>query len=1234
MKIKRSDFIFLAALVVITGALAALPRIISLDAVKQSIIYETNQALSGKADFTGIEWSWFPVPHLTLKNVNIETKDFNAKIPAISLSPSIKSLLTFSLKLSSMAVIQPEIHIKRLPQKKDSPQNLPSNILIDFIKVSGGKVISQDRLAFHDHQFAPFELTDLDLRLSLSANSADLTRLRFKSSFCKDANITGSFNLSKDLFAGKLSFTELDIAKIAPDILAKNNYSVSSNLNISLEIGKKADFLTAQIWSGTSELTIGYNGNKYPFKLDLAQAELKQGKDGFHLNLQKTALTQPRLAMSGEIQMIDATTEPYWHINLSATDVDTGQVRGHVRGLLDFSQEANLTTDIVLGGSLNTASFEFHGKTNDFKLLRKMIIKADVKDAPIQVLEPRLFIDRASGPIIIENGILWADALHGVIGSSKGANCMLFVPIDCVEDTFLLDVDIEADLGELPRILNDVVPLQWFKDELKLISQTSGKANAHLHVGDHLHDLGVWVNVSNGHLRGKYARIPWDVDVKKLKLAVTPQDVTWEGLEASVGPHAIKKSAGKVEWNDKAAHVEPILSIYDTDFSGDVDAFLNHLLTYEQIKGQLSKVVPKAAGRVDAEKITMTGPFYKPEQWQYDLTARFKDIRFETPLLFGIAKVNSANAHINQDVISFSKVESTVSEEPFWLNATLVHRHLEPFAGKIQLNGVAGEDALSWIKKKEWIPELFFPQKNCGVKNMVLSWDKDNFAIKGTLYPGARYDEKELTVAYDVAVDLDLQLTPQKLAINGINVTSGQEQSHVSCIFNTTNAKNGFELNFNGKLSGATLDLALEHNDILTGSIAGDFSFTYNPATQQQFKGKGALEASSLKWLWGTPIPIQLAHIKLKSEKESKPDKFNTQTIAIEEISFNLGSSFLYGNGTFYSSDKENGYRLDLSTSHLTSKDIDTFTESQEEDSLFAKLTKHISFNVGEYLHFSEPKPCLKPECSQKSKDEKPLHFREVQGTFSTEKGQKHLSLTSADLCGLNIKGNWTAKAKEQMQGVTQIDSSDMETHLPLRLENMLACMDFTQETIEGLGTIHATLEGSPHYWQKGNLSVTSEKGRINKLTFLSKVFSVVNLTDIFTGLLPNLAETGFAYSKLELSGEIKDNVMIIPKTVIKGDGLNLILKGSVNLDNMEGDLLVLIAPLKTVDAIVTKIPLLGRALGGKSGAVLVIPVAVKGKLSDPDVNVLPASAIGSGLANFVKDTLTLPFEVILTPFK
>ena len=79
----------------------------------------------------------------------------------------------------------------------------------------------------------------------------------------------------------------------------------------------------------------------------------------------------------------------------------------------------------------------------------------------------------------------------------------------------------------------------------------------------------------------------------------------------------------------------------------------------------------------------------------------------------------------------------------------------------------------------------------------------------------------------------------------------------------------------------------------------------------------------------------------------------------------------------------------------------------------------------------------------------------------------------------------------------------------------------------------------------------------------------------------------------------------------------------------MDADMIVLVAPLKTIDTIVSKVPLLGKAIGGKNATIVTFPVKIKGSIKDPDVTVLSPDAVGEAMIDLVKNTLMLPFRIL-----
>jgi hypothetical protein len=88
---------------------------------------------------------------------------------------------------------------------------------------------------------------------------------------------------------------------------------------------------------------------------------------------------------------------------------------------------------------------------------------------------------------------------------------------------------------------------------------------------------------------------------------------------------------------------------------------------------------------------------------------------------------------------------------------------------------------------------------------------------------------------------------------------------------------------------------------------------------------------------------------------------------------------------------------------------------------------------------------------------------------------------------------------------------------------------------------------------------------------------------------------------------------------------VTLAAQGHVDLAARSIDLYLLVAPLKTVDSVVRRIPILGRILGG---TLIAIPVRVTGSLTEPTALPLAPQAVATRLLDILGNTLRLPVDL------
>jgi hypothetical protein len=301
-------------------------------------------------------------------------------------------------------------------------------------------------------------------------------------------------------------------------------------------------------------------------------------------------------------------------------------------------------------------------------------------------------------------------------------------------------------------------------------------------------------------------------------------------------------------------------------------------------------------------------------------------------------------------------------------------------------------------------------------------------------------------------------------------------------------------------------------------------------------------------------------------------------------------------------------------------KDL-VLTEGKNGASLEAwPITGHVDFNIDEFISGDKATPKNKLKTST-------LVWTPLVGSFVLHpQGKLAAEITSGRLCCLSATGKWFSDPVMGDNSFT-ITSDCPE---PALFENILPCLGFDQDLIVGEFGINAKLSGQVNNWKSGSVTINSDQGRILRLRALSNIFKVINLTDLFSAFdYSGMPDRGFVYNQLLLETVVEDNKLIIEKAVVRGEGLNLFARGNLDLGTLTTDIVVLIAPLKTLDAIVAKVPLVGRVIGGENATVITIPVGIKGDIRDPEVTILPPSAVGEGILSIVKNALMLPFYIL-----
>ncbi len=177
-------------------------------------------------------------------------------------------------------------------------------------------------------------------------------------------------------------------------------------------------------------------------------------------------------------------------------------------------------------------------------------------------------------------------------------------------------------------------------------------------------------------------------------------------------------------------------------------------------------------------------------------------------------------------------------------------------------------------------------------------------------------------------------------------------------------------------------------------------------------------------------------------------------------------------------------------------------------------------------------------------------------------------------------------------------------------------------------------LEGATadnRFWHNatGGIHLQVSAGTLRKFRGLARVFSLLNISQIFAGNLPDMDNEGMPFSLLEGSVGFADGRMSTEDLHVESEAMNLSLVGEQNLiaNTVNFDLGVM--PLRTVDKVVSKIPIAGWILAGEEKALFTAHFKIKGSSDSPKVTAIPIGSVSNTVFGIVKRTFGLPGKLV-----
>ncbi|HUI25501.1 MAG TPA: AsmA-like C-terminal domain-containing protein [Candidatus Kryptonia bacterium] len=407
---------------------------------------------------------------------------------------------------------------------------------------------------------------------------------------------------------------------------------------------------------------------------------------------------------------------------------------------------------------------------------------------------------------------------------------------------------------------------------------------------------------------------------------------------------------------------------------------------------------------------------------------------------------------------------------------------------------------------------------------------------------------------------------------------------------------------FAGELTKTTLDRLVPDHGLLGGSFAGDFRAQLVRDHPPRSSASGHLTAHDLVLPGAADTHLRITTLSLEGKGGA---------VAVDAAIDDEHDSHLHLSGSIRSAAQNFILDLDVGADHLDWRELEPLLARSDRDqttqaqasALPLRGTVRLSSGSFTYDRFT---------------------WRPLRAAIVLAPEGPTIRVSEGTLCGIATPSTIAVKA-------TDLRIAVKPTAKHRQLDATATCLGATERSISGQYDLagEVTSQGRPAELLRaaqGHLDLRAANGRLYHMSVTAKVLSAINIATGSLGDLGDLRNNGLPYTTIAVTADLRDGILILRNAVLNGPTMKMVAQGSVNVLDQTLDVTALVAPLKSVDAVVSSIPLVKGIIGG---SLISIPVKVSGPLDNPKVTPLDPSTVGSELVGLMTKTLKLPMKLI-----
>ena len=1209
--------VVIAALVLLGLAVCAifvLPKLIDTEILKSRIRAELSRQLGGEVDFGRVDLAVYPRPRVSIHHSSVSLpRKLAGSAELVIVTPEILPLFYGRIGIRELRIQKPDVtvFVQTSPGKETPPPTLAS------IGALGRRVaavaaalpglhrpgiqtsIEHGRVKLIFEDTSAVELTDVATHFTGDSDHFEF-RIAATSTVADSISVAGRMDTGQIQGQARIQLSGLRpqafLPAVSPDFSIKMGAAADMTVDVTLNGAEsiQADidiFLPALTMAGVHKIA------------ELKNAEIKGrvdlDREATTITLPNLALEYPRLTVSG--RLVSAFDDGLVRLEVEGRDIGVKEMR---RAALDLAGEDEVIRgifEVLKGGTVPLVTVTTRGNTlNELGDMDALVIRGQMRDGDITIPGVQLDLSGVAGEVVISHGILEGENLRARLGGSTGKNGTLKLGLVGDEAPFHLQVDVRADLSQLPPILERLVDDKDFRRELAKLEDLKGTANGKLVLGEDLNNVNVTVAASDINLTARYRGIPHPLAISGGNFSYAAAGIGIGQIVGSLGKSTFSNLSGTLKWSKKReleissarctlylAEVVPWLASFDA---------LREGLTY----------IGSGKGRIVISALKLKGPLHAPRAWQFNVAGEVRDLVLENlPERPGKVAIALAKFKADPKIFAYTNGQFGVKDASLKLSGT--HRgYLEGFNRDVSLTleGRLGPEFTGWLAQVLGAPTWlkFKPQTLLPSKLQFVTGDPKTFSVSISTQEGLEISTDILVGADDLIIEKLVVQDPVSRADLGLRVKG-----------------DAVDFAFDGKIYQQTFNRLFSAETVLVGTIDGKMRSQWDLRNLSRTKMEGELRGRDIFARYDPATPLKINSFAIRGD---------ASRIRIDTADLNWSEMPLKLSGTIQP-EPDNRLRLDMDIA-ADAVDLDHLiqvlksgTENKEpragHHSPLPALTGNIRFET-DRLIFSG------------------LTWRPLHADVSLQGEKIDITFKEALLCGISTPGKISLRP-----GNVGFDLSTLAQNQ--ELNPALNCFAAARSTddqrvilvektfkADGVYSLKGSFQGNGKAEDllntaSGEVVYSATDGHIYQDFLLLNVLKYLNTTELLLGQtdLKKMEKAGFGYRSMTIEARLQNGKMSYDKIVLDGASLALTAVGTLDFLTGKLDFNVLVTPQVTLNSIFDKIPLIGGILQTFN----TIPLGLRGTLDDVRIIPLAPSAVAHELMSLMKKTARGPIKLI-----